>query len=182
MKKVLFCFTLLMLMSRLLNAQNLFYAKELKTVFFSEARIENIEAVSTKGVSLLNIATRELAFRIPIQSFKFSNGLMQEHFNENYMESDQYPQATFKGTITEAIDLSQEGTYQVNVRGQLMVHGVSQDRTIGGTIRVKARQIEVASAFIIPVKDHRIRIPNDKITKISQDIKVKVSAAYEPRN
>lgn len=182
MKKLLFYLALYLLVAADAEAQELLYAKNFETSFFSEARFENIEAVSTKGTSVLDKKRGEVAFKIPIQSFRFSNGLMQEHFNENYMESDKFPYATFKGKMTEGTDLSENGTYNVLVNGQLSVHGITKTRTIAGVVVVKDGQIQITAAFIVPVQDHKIRIPNDKLSNISQDIKVKVKAVYEPEN
>jgi hypothetical protein len=163
-------------------AQNLMYSKSLESSFFSEARFENIEAVSKKGTSIINTSNKEVAFKIPIRSFIFDNGLMQEHFNENYMESDQYPYATFKGKIKENIDLTKVGTYKVTASGQLSIHGITKERTVEGVLEVKKEQILLTSSFIVPVADHDIDIPNDKLSNISQDIRVKIKAAYEPKN
>lgn len=182
MKKLSLCFALLIFMAGESLAQELFYAKNFEASFFSEARLENIQAVSNKGASVINVSTREVAFKIPIQSFKFANGLMQEHFNENYLESDKYPNATFKGKIMEGVDLTKKGTYNVIVTGQLSVHGVTRERTITGVVVVKEGQTSITSSFVVPVQEHHIEIPNDKISNISQDIKVKVRAVYEPKN
>ena len=182
MKKLSLCIALFIFMATESHAQKLFFSKSMETAFFSEARFENIEAVSRKGVSAVDVAKREIAFKIPVQSFKFSNGLMQEHFNENYLESDKYPHATFKGIIMEGADLTRNGTYNVIVTGELYLHGIAKERTIAGVITVNNSQLEINSAFIIPVQDHQIKIPNDKISNISQDIKVKVKAVYEQKN
>ena len=162
-------------------AQNLFYTRNMETSFYSEARFEDIEAASSKGSSAINTTNREIAFKIPIQSFVFDNGLMQEHFNENYMESDRYPNATFKGKIKEDVDMTKEGTYKVTASGQLSIHGITKDRTVVGVIVVKKEQILLTTSFIVPVADHKIDIPNDKLSNISQDISVKIKATYEPK-
>jgi hypothetical protein len=163
-------------------AQNLMYSKSFESSFFSEARFEDIEAVSKKGTSIINTSNKEVVFKIPIRSFIFDNGLMQEHFNENYMESDQYPYATFKGKIKENVDLTKVGTYKVTALGQLTIHGITKERMVEGVLEVKKEQMVLTSSFIIPVADHDIDIPNDKLSNISQDISVKVKATYEPKN
>src|ERR1700743_748286 len=117
--------------------QGLYVCKNAQISLYSEAPIENIEAKSQKGTSVYNASTGDLAFSLPINSFVFAKSLMQEHFNENYMESDKYPQASFKGKITEHVDVSKDGSYSVTAAGVLNVHGVNQDRTIKGTIAVK---------------------------------------------
>lgn len=179
MKKLLLIMLILSSINTVGISQTIYLTSDIAVSFFSEARLENIEATSVKSSSAINIITKELAFKVPIQSFVFKNGLMQEHFNENYMESHRYPNATFKGKIKEDVNLAENGEYSVNVEGKLIVHGITVDRTISGTIVVKNGIMELHSSFIIPVSDHKIDIPNDKITNISQDITVKIKALYE---
>ncbi len=181
MKKLLLCFTLFLLLAGKGYAQDLYYAKNVETSFFSEARFENIDAVSKKGTSVINVATGEVAFKIPIRSFVFKNGLMQEHFNENYMESDKFANATFAGKLMPGADLSKDGTYNVIVAGKLSVHGITRERTVAGVVEVKKGRILVTTSFEVPVQDHHIDIPNDKISNISQNILVKVKAQHEPK-
>lgn len=165
-----------------ITAQHLYHAPDVEMTFFSEARFEDIEATSKKGASVLNLITRKMAFKVSIASFTFEKGLMQEHFNENYMESDQYPYANFTGEIVDDIDLTKEGTYKVVVSGELSIHGVVKKRQIEGAITVKKGRIMIDSSFLVPVSDHDIDIPNDKISNISQDIMVKIKAIYEPKD
>ncbi|MDX5435574.1 MAG: YceI family protein [Pontibacter sp.] len=182
MKTLALYFLLLLCIVHVSQAQNVFLSRNTEISFLSEARFENISAVSKKGVSAVDVSKREIAFKVPIQSFKFRNGLMQEHFNETYLESDKYPYATFKGVLMEGSDLSKNGTYNVIVTGQFNLHGVTTERTIPGVVVVQNNKLEITSAFVVPVQDHHIKIPNDKISNISQDIKVKVRAVYEQKN
>lgn len=162
-------------------AQTIYQTSSTQISFFSSARLENIEAHSSKGASAINIKSKAIAFKVPIQSFKFSNGLMQEHFNENYMESDKYPEASFGGKILEDIDFTQDGEYKVTATGKLNMHGIIQDRTIAGIMVVKGETIQLNTSFYVLVTDHKIKIPNDKFTNISQNILVKLNAIYEPK-
>ncbi|MBW3544753.1 MAG: YceI family protein [Bacteroidetes bacterium] len=181
MKRIpLFCLLLLLAFGEG-AAQNIFLCNAVELSFFSEARFENIEAVSRKGSSAINVASRELAFKVPIQSFIFENGLMQEHFNENYLESDKYPYAIFKGKITEDADLSRDGTYKLTATGDLSIHGVTKTRTVAGLLIVKNGQMVLNTTFMVPVSDHNIDIPKDKLLNISQNIRVTVNAVYEPK-
>jgi hypothetical protein len=148
--------------------------------FFSEARLENIEAVSKSGGVVLNTATNEVLAKVSITTFEFKNGLMQEHFNENYMESAKYPTAQFSGKIIEKINYSMPGTYPVTVTGTLTMHGVTVSRIISGTLIIKQGSIGLTSNFIVPVAEHKIHIPNDKISNIAQNIKVSIQADCTP--
>lgn len=158
----------------------LFVSKSVKTTIYSEAPLENIEATSTTGVSIINTQTREVQFNIPIRSFNFRKKLMQEHFNENYMESDKYPHAKFKGKINEAIDFSVNGTYPVSTTGELEVHGVKRPRTINGTITVNENSISISSKFETKVADHDIKIPQLVFRNIAETIQVTVSGTFTP--
>lgn len=150
------------------------------TSFYSTARVENIEATSKKTNVVLNTATNDVLVKIFISSFVFKNGMMQEHFNETYMESDKYPYAQFKGKINETINYTVAGDYQVTVTGMLMIHGVAVERTIAGTLKVAPGNITLSANFIVPVSAHKIDIPKDKISNIAQDIKVSVYAVCTP--
>ena len=158
--------------------QETYVCKNAKISLYSEAPLENIDATSTKATSVFNATTGELAFQIPIRSFQFEKSLMQEHFNENYLESDKFPQATFKGKIQEQVDVKKDGTYPVNVKGILDVHGVKQSRTIKGSIKVNKGSISMTSEFLVLCKDHNIEIPQLVFKKIAESIQIKVAATY----
>ena len=149
---------------------------------FSEAPLENIEAHSVKGISILNTVTGEIQFTIPIRSFQFRKKLMQEHFNENYMESDRYPYAKFKGSLPTEINLAKDGDYPVTVTGELDVHGVKRSRTIKGLIKVRDNKLSLSSTFNVDCKDHNIKIPQIVFQKIAETIRVKVSSSYSAHN
>lgn len=161
-------------------SQNVIYVANKMTIsFFSEARIENIQATSTSGsTAAINATSKDVAFKVSIRSFHFERSLMEEHFNENYMESDKFPNGIFKGKITGNDDLTKEGKYNVTVEGTLEVHGVSQPRTFTGVIENKGGKLLLDSEFMLPVADHDIKIPNDKLSNISQTIKVNVHAEF----
>lgn len=160
--------------------QGTFVSKNAKVSIFSKAPLEDIEAASQKGTSVFNASAGELAFSVPIRSFVFEKSMMQEHFNENYMESDKFPNASFKGKVQQMPDLSKDGTYPVNVTGVLDVHGVKQNRTIPGKITVSQGSVSMTSEFQVACKDHNIEIPTLVFKKIAESIRVQVTAAYTP--
>jgi hypothetical protein len=162
-------------------SQNVFVSDKTTISFFSEARIENIQATSTKGNAAINAVTKDVAFKVPIISFSFERKLMEEHFNENYMESDKFPYATLKGKILENVDITKEGKYNVTVDGTLEIHGISKAKTFTGVIENKGGRLYIDSEFMLPVADHHIKIPNDKLSNISQTIKVTVHAEFIPK-
>ncbi len=141
--------------------------------FYSKTPLEDIAAVNTQVLAVLNLK-REVAVVITNTGFEFPNKLMQEHFNEKYVESEKYPQSTFKGKINEEIDLTQDGAYKVTVTGKLNIHGVEQIRTIPGTLTVKGGNIRFQSNFKVKNVDHKIEIPTVVMAKIQEEIDVKV--------
>lgn len=158
--------------------RNTYVCKNAAVSLFSRAPLEDIDAESSRGVSVLNIETGQIAFSVPIKSFKFEKSLMQEHFNENYMESDKYPQASFKGRIKEKIDFSKDGNYPVQATGILDVHGVKQNRTIPGRIVVSGGKVRLSSDFAVKCVDHKVEIPKLVFQKIAENIQIKVTADY----
>lgn len=149
--------------------------------FFSSTPVEDIQAHSKNAVAILNAKTRDVVVQVRNTSFQFPNRLMEEHFNEKYMESEKHPKSTFSGKINEEIDFTKEGTYDVTVTGKLDVHGVSQNRTITGKIIVKGNTIQLITDFKVKVADHKIEIPTLVTAKIAEEISVHVDALLNPK-
>lgn len=158
--------------------QDIYTCKTAKINLYSSAPIEDIEANATTGVSVYNAGTGELEFSVPIRAFHFPKSLMEEHFNENYIESDKYPKATFKGKIQEKPDLSKDGTYPVTAVGDFQVHGVTQSRTITGNLKVSNGVVTMTSEFMVKCVDHHIDIPQIVFHHIAESIRIRVSATY----
>jgi len=158
----------------------LYVCKNAKVSLYSEAPIEDISAETNTGASVFNPATGELVFSITISSLVFPKSLMQEHFNTDYMESDKFPKATFKGKIQQSIDVTKNGTYPVTVSGELEVHGVKQTRTITGSIIVNNGAVSMASEFYVKCADHNITIPKLVFHNIAESVRIRVAAAYSP--
>ncbi|MFN4235252.1 MAG: YceI family protein [Bacteroidia bacterium] len=178
MKKIILIFLLL---PTAIFSQPIFTAVSSEVHFFSAAPLENIEATNKDAKSLLNTETKEVAVIIGIRQFKFEKPLMEEHFNENYMESDKYKTADFKGKINENIDFTKDGEYDVTVSGKLTIHGITQERTIPGKIIVNGKTIKVNSKFPVALKDHNIKIPRAVIQNIAESVDVTVNISYEPK-
>jgi hypothetical protein len=140
--------------------------------FFSEAPLENIEAKNIDSKGIVDLSARSFTLRVPIKSFVFEKNLMQEHFNENYMESDRYPTASFKGTIDGKYDLKKNGSYAVTATGELDIHGVKQKRTIVARIEVKDKSIKLVSKFKVKLEEHKIEIPTLVFNKIAEEVDV----------
>ena len=173
-----FLFIILLLFNFTQTGQDLYTCKNARISIFSHALIEDINAVSSTGLSVFNATSGELDFSLTIPTLMFEKAFMQQHFNSDYMESDRFPKAIFKGKIQEHIDGTKDGTYTVNAEGELTVHGVVQKRTIAGTITVKNGTITMTSEFNVKCADHHIDIPQILFYHIAEVIKVNVSATY----
>ena len=122
-----------------------------------------------------------MEFAVLIKGFHFDKSLMQDHFNENYMESSKYPKAIFKGEITnrDAVKFDQDGEYSANIKGDLTIHGVTQPIEVTGTYAVKNGQIRGTSTFIVAVADYKIEIPGVVKDNIAKEVSIKVEMDYE---
>jgi polyisoprenoid-binding protein YceI len=152
-----------------------------KISFFSKTPVEDIDAKSNTTVVLLNTNNNEVVFKVQNTAFKFPNKLMEEHFNEKYMESEKYPNSIFSGKINETIDFTKDGSYDVTVTGKLNIHGVEQLRTFNGKVVVQAQSIQLVSDFKVKVADHKIDIPKLVVAKIAEVIDVHVDTTLIPR-
>jgi len=163
------------------NAQN-YVSKDLRIGIFSSTPLEDIKAVSDKGTGVVISKTREVVVQLSVKTLEFDRKLMQEHFNENYIESDKYPLAKFKGVLDPAVDFSKDGDYTVNVSGVLSLHGVDQQRSIPCKITVRAGIISVDAQFKVACVDHKIQIPKLVFAKIAEFITVKISGQFNLLN
>lgn len=157
-----------------------YVGKNIKTAIFSSTPVEDIRAVSRSGTAAIVGRTREVVVQVLIKSLEFDRRLMQEHFNENYMESDKYPQAKFKGSIDQVIDFAKDGNYNVSVTGVLSVHGVDKTRTIPGKLSIKDGIVQIFTEFKVACADHKIKIPTLIVTKVAEVINVKVDGKLSP--
>jgi hypothetical protein len=174
--KILFLAFASILLSSPLEAQR-FSTKNGSIKFVSKAQLELIQASSDKLQGVLDPATNKFAFLIDVKSFKgFNSGLQQQHFNENYMESEKFPLAKFSGKIIEQMDYSQSASEEVRAKGELEIHGQKQVRIIKSKITVNGNQIAIDTQFLIPLSDHNITIPKIVNQKIATEIEVRVLA------
>jgi polyisoprenoid-binding protein YceI len=148
--------------------------------FFSHTPMEDIEAHNRQAVSILDPVNGDLAFNVLVKSFEFKVALMQEHFNENYMESDKYPKATFSGKINNntSVNYKKDGAYPAEVTGDLTIHNVTQKVTTKGTIEIKGGAVTAKARFVIKPPDYGIVIPSVVENKIAKEVEVNVDATY----
>lgn len=161
-----------------LHSQALYACRDGYVYWISDAPLELIEAESDNLQGVIKEADRTFAFSLSIRSFDgFNNGLQQEHFHENYLETEEYSKALFSGKILDAVDFSQPGIQTVRAKGMLEVHGIRQERIIKTTLNIKADgSMTISSDFTIILADHDIRIPRIVFQKIAEEIRVRVRA------
>lgn len=173
---ILFCF--LILLSSNVSAPPMLYSVNSGTITFrSDAPLELIKASSNQLKGVFNAEKKQFAFTLNVNTFKgFNSPLQQEHFNENYLESNKFPRASFDGKIIEDVDLKKNGFYNVRAKGNLTVHGVVQERIIKCELSVKNNIVSIKSNFTVLLADHNITIPKVVHEKLASEIKIEVKA------
>jgi len=164
---------------------NIFYAqifvgKTCSTHFFSKTSMKDIEAKSNTSKPVLDPASGSFQMRIQNTSFKFESSFMEEHFNENYMESEKYPYTTFKGKINEKVDYTKDGEYKVTCTGAMDMHGTINQIITLGTLTVKGKEITMVSKFKIKPADYKIKVPSLYVKEIAEEIDVDITTLMEP--
>ena len=183
MKKTVFLIALFLFLHLFVKAITGVYGAVSGTVTFrSEAAQELISATSNSLHGLIDIEKRTFAFRVLVRSFKgFNSGLQEQHFNENYLESEKFPEATFRGKIIEQIDFTKDGKYTVRTKGLLSIHGVEQERIIKSDVTVQNGNIHVIAKFNILITDHDIKVPRVVHEKIASEVQVEVVADFKKK-
>jgi hypothetical protein len=150
--------------------------------FFSHTPMEDIKSDNNQVAGVLDTSTGEMVFQVLIKSFHFEKALMEEHFNENYMESDKFPKSSFRGKITNlsSVDFTKPGKYDVTVEGDLSMHDVTNKISTKGTIEVVQGGVNAASKFSIVPEDYKISIPKVVRDNIANTLEVTVSMKYAP--
>jgi len=150
--------------------------------FNSDAPLEMIKASSKDLLGALDAGKKNFSFKVMIRSFEgFNSRTQKEHFNENYLQSEQYPEASFKGKVIEDIDFKKDGDYTVRAKGIFTIHGVEQERIIKADLTIKQGKIFIKTNFTVLLSDHNIPIPRVVNQKLVNEIKVEVSATMQPR-
>ncbi|WP_071595176.1 YceI family protein [Hymenobacter aerophilus] len=163
------------------QAQGKYMTQEGTASFFSTSIIEDIEATTKQVSAIFDLQSGQLAFSIPVKSFTFKRTLMQEHFNENYMESDKHPKATFRGRIVglDMGKLIKEGQ-RVSVEGDITIHGVTRRLTVPGSLSFHQGSLLVNAYFSVSPADYGIEIPRLVRENIARIVGIKVNLICEP--
>lgn len=180
MKKHSSVLLFLLLFSVTLVAQKKLFTKTGLITFNSKTSIEKIQAVNKKVLAVLDVATNKIEFAVLIKGFEFEKALMQEHFNENYLESDKFPKATFKGKFddTNFTILAEENkTVTVNISGNLTLHGVTKPVTAKALITTKNKTVSAASSLTILLSDYSIKIPAVNKNNVNNQVQININLA-----
>ena len=165
-------------------AQTKYFTRDAKVQFSASTPLEKIEAENHKGTSVIDASTGQVEFAVLMKAFAFEKALMQEHFHENYVESDKYPKSTFKGTIEniKEVNFKKDGSYPIQVDGQLALHGVTKNLRCNGTLSVKNGNPAASVVFQLTLADYNIAIPSLVRDKVSKVVTVTLDAEYATLN
>ncbi|MDC9722220.1 MAG: YceI family protein [Urechidicola sp.] len=178
MKKIILFFVVVLLVNSGFS-QGKYLTKQGFVTFFSHTVVEDIKADNHQVVSIIDTDTGDIAIQLLMKSFMFKKALMQEHFNENYVESHKYPKAKFKGRILDYEELS-EGINEVEIEGILTVHGIDKEIITSAVIEIKEDEIILIGEFIVAVEHFEIKIPKVVIKNIAKTIKVNFELKHQP--
>lgn len=183
MKKIFLFTAIIILVSSSLFAQK-HLTKEGVIEIFSETSLFTIEAKNQKVASILNTENGEVVASTLVRSFKFHEALVEEHFNENYMESHEFSKAVFKGKIVniDEVDFSKDGDYAITIEGELTMHGETRAEKTEGTLSIKNGKISAKTVFVVSLANYKIEIEESYKDRIKDEIKLTVHFSYEPYN
>ncbi len=181
MKKVFVVVGLMMVMTGV-NAQK-YFTRTGQISFFSSTSIEDIEAHNKTVTAIFDSKSGAIQFSVTMKSFHFEKALMQEHFNENYVESDQFPKATFKGVIegVNEIDFTKDGEYTVTINGKLTIHGVTQEISTQATFTMKDGVVKGESKIKVNPENYEIEIPGVVREKIAKELEVTIVMNFKEK-
>jgi polyisoprenoid-binding protein YceI len=179
MNKLLIFLALLFTTTQFAKGQR-YFTKNGNVSFYSKASLEDIKADNNQVMSVLNSQTGDIQFSVLIKSFHFQKALMEEHFNETYMESDKFSKATFKGAVVnlDEINFTKDGIYNIKVNGDINIHGVTKKMTSIGTITISGGKINAQSKFMVKLADFNVSIPKLVKDNIAETIEIAVNCNY----
>jgi polyisoprenoid-binding protein YceI len=182
MKTIIFMVSAVLLLSASALHGQKYFTRSGKVSFYSDAPMEKIEAHNQQGTAVLDFGTGAMEFAVLIKSFQFEKALMQEHFNENYLESNQYPKSTFKGQVLDikSINLKKDGTYKAKVKGNLTIKNVTKEVETEGVFVVSKGNVTAKANFNLAVADYNISIPKLVADKIAKIVAIKTDIALTP--
>ena len=172
----------LLLTCSMTQESNLFFTNDGKISFRSESKQELIKAASNEMRGLIDPQKKTFVFKVLIRTFKgFNSSLQQEHFNEKFLESEKYPEATYLGKIIEDVDFNKDGVYEIRAKGKLTIHGIEKERIIRSIVTLKNGIASIQSHFTVALADHNIKVPKVVHEKVSSEISVEIIAQLKKK-
>jgi polyisoprenoid-binding protein YceI len=178
MRKVYLILIVFLAVSKLYS-QGKYLTKEGYISFFSHSIVEDIKADNRQVLSVIDTETGEIAVQLLMRSFLFKKALMQQHFNESYVESHKYPKATFKGNISNYEELNNQNG-ETEIKGILTVHGKEKEISVIAKFEFAKGQINISGDFMVEVADFDIKIPSVVRNNIAKVIKVTFDLKHIP--
>ncbi len=165
------------------SSQSRYFTKSGTIRFESKTPLEDIEAVNNSVTCVFDASSGDLQFSVLIRGFQFPKALMQEHFNENYMESDKFPRSEFRGSISNFQgNLNTASNKEVNVSGKLTIHNVTRDVQVKGIMKADGSTIRLTATFPVRVEDYNIKVPSLVRDKIARTVNIFVDCELKPLN
>src|SRR5690554_480360 len=162
----------LLILPLITEAQDRFITRQGFISFYSHTPVEDIEAVNNQVLSIVDLNSGAVAVSLLMKSFQFEKALMQEHFNENYIESDKYPKANFEGKITNLSDILSGDNGVAMIAGDLTIHGITRPITMEGKLDITEESVRFEGSFMVTVADYDIKIPSIVARNIAKEVKV----------
>jgi polyisoprenoid-binding protein YceI len=181
--KFFFLFAFFFLASVAVSAQDIYLTRNGKITFFSHTSVEDIDAVNNEVFSTINIKNGNLQFLVLIKGFQFKKAAMQQHFNDKeYLNSTEFPKSEFKGSVVDLskVNFTKDGTYPVQVEGNLTLHGVTNKIKSDGSIIINGGKINSSAKFLIKLSDYKITVPSIVTAKVAETVEVTVNCTYQP--
>ena len=181
MKKILILGLLIATTTGVLWGQGKYLTNNGMISFYSHTSLEDIKAENFDVASVIDASSGEVAIIVKMTDFQFKKKLMQEHFNENYVESELFPKAIFKGTILNnaQVDYAVENEYKVRVKGEMTIHGISNIVEAEGVIAVISEGIAAKTKFLLNPEDYDIKIPKVVRKNIAERLEITVELSYQ---
>ena len=163
-------------------AQDKYFTKQGYISFYSHTPVEDIKAENNQVLSIIDFSTAEIAVTLLMKSFAFEKALMQEHFNENYVESDKYPKANFSGKIQNLKDILSGNNNVAEIKGNLTIKGITKPVIIESKVTIEKDTIILKGKFMVAVADYNIKIPAIVRKNIAEKIEVTFILTHQPYN
>lgn len=176
-KYLIFLFVLLPIVS---ISQERYITRQGFISFYSHTPVEDIEAVNNQVLSIVDLSNGAVAVSLLMKSFQFEKALMQEHFNENYIESDKYPKANFQGKIENLQDILAGDNGVALVSGELTIHGITKPITMEGKLDISDKSVNFEGKFKLIVADFDIKIPSIVARNIAREVEVTCILEHVP--